>query len=277
MMVSRTGTFGLILQNITYTVTVPVYFIIHLLTSPISGPNPTADVLSVDAQDLFILPFSVFGAFVVPTVMIALPSPGLITPASHYNWLAMWQVFPVAQSVYHGLCRRITAPIHFKQNAHEQMDDLYRLIATLSFVPHTAFLALAATPAHVVPDALLSFLPGLTRKALAQISLTKAFVPCLPWQSPMAVGLGAKVIKVQGLTELVKMFLQWDLYVGGLAVLVWSVFVYSVARPDKALLTSVLPRVVAWTALGGPVGAATMLLWERDASVRQRLVVGPKA
>lgn len=284
---SRTGTFGLIFQNITYAVTIPVYLIIHLLTSPISSPDPTTDAVSVDAQDLFLLPFSVSGAFVVPTIMMALPSPARVAPAAHYTWLALWQVFPAAQSVYHGLFRRATAPIHFRRDAAgEQMDDLYRLLAALSFVPHATLLAVAATPARlVVPHALAAWLPmaGFAdKKIFEHISFARAFVPHWPWDSPRvtAAALGARVVRVQGLTALVKMFLQWDLYVGGLAVLVWAVFVYAVARPENKgwVLARVLPRVVVWTALGGPVGAATMLLWERDALLRarQRPVVPPK-
>lgn len=250
--------------------TIPVYLIIHLLTSPTSTPGLTEDIVSMTGQDLFILPFAVIGAYVVPTIMMALPSPRLVAPASHYNWLSLWQAFPVAQSLYHGIYKRITGPINFKQNASEQMDDLYRSLAALSFVPHSTLLALAATPAHLVPDSVLAFLPGITRKSIENFDLIKAFVPHMPWSSPVATGLGAKVIKAQGLTELVKMFLQWDVYVGGAAILIWSVFVYSVARPEKSLVTSVLPRVLVWTALGGPVGAATMVLWERDVAVRQR-------
>lgn len=35
---------GLIFQNLTYTVTVPIYLIIHLLTSPVSSPGGEANI-----------------------------------------------------------------------------------------------------------------------------------------------------------------------------------------------------------------------------------------
>lgn len=271
-MSSRTGTFGFIFQNITYTVTIPIYLIIHLLTSPVGSPDVSPAALVVDAQDLFILPFSVAGAFIVPAVMMALPTPSTVTPAAHYNALAVWQVFPAAQSVYHGIWRRATAPISFRQHAPRQMDDLYRLVAGLAFVPHAALLAVAATPARLVPRAVTAHVPGLTRRAFEQVTLASAFVPHAPWDPPRAPGLGGArgAVRPEGLAELVKMFLQWDVYVGGLAVLVWAVFVYSVARPGASFLKSTLPRTLFWAALGGPVGAAAMLLWERDAAARQR-------
>lgn len=269
MFLYRTGTFGFVFQNITFTVTVPIYLIIHLLTSPTSMPNPTADSLAIDTQDLSVLPLSVVGAFVVPSVLMALPSPARLAPAAHYNWLAIWQVFPVAQTLYHSICRRVVSPSGSQQKAapRGQTDNLYRTVAALSFVPHTVLLALAATPAHAVPEAVLAILPGITRDTFAQVTLARAFVPTMPWASSVVpTGVGAGVVAVEGLTELVKLFLQWDVYVGGLAVLVWAVFVYSVATPQRGFLGSVLPRVLVWTAFGGPVGAATMLLWERDAS-----------
>lgn len=260
---------GFIFQNLTYTVTVPVYLIIHLLTSPISSPGAEPNMLTVETQDLFLLPFSIIVSFIVPTAMMALPSPSMVAPSAHYTWLAIWQIFPVAQSVSHSLYKRITAPINFKQDSHEQIDDLYRFVSLLAFIPQTALLALAVTPAHAVPDMVVSLVPGLTRQSFEQVDLATAFVPYWPWDSPQAV-LSAKTVKAEGLVELVKMFLQWDTYCGGLAILAWSAFVYSVARPEKRFLSSVLPRIIVWTVFGGPVGAAAMLLWERDSSARRQ-------
>lgn len=271
----RTGTLGFIFQNITYTVSVPIYFIIHLLTSPVSSANPSPAALAIDTQDLFVFPLSVTGAFVVPTVMMCLPAPAMLSAASHYTWQAIWQIFPVTQSATHKLYKRITAPLSFKHNFHEQLDDIYRATALLSFVPQTALLVVAATPATLVPDLVFRYVPGLSKELFQSINLVKAFVPSLPWDSPVYTSLSSKVVSARGLPELVKMFLQWDVYMGGTALLAWSVFVYSVARPDKQFLSSTLPRIAVYTVLGGPVGAATMLLWERDVAARHLQPAAP--
>lgn len=261
---------GFIFQNITYTVSVPIYLIIHLLTSPISSDNPTAAALAIDTQDLFVFPLSVTGAFVVPTVLMCLPAPAMLSAASHYTWQAIWQIFPVTQSATHRLYKRITAPLSFKHNFHQQLDDIYRATALLSFVPQTALLIVAATPAALVPDVVIRYVPGLSKELFQSIDLANAFIPYLPWNSPVYTSLSSKVVSAKGLPELVKLFLQWDVYLGGTSLLVWSVFVYSVARPDKRFLSATLPRIAVYTVLGGPVGAATMLLWERDVSARQQ-------
>lgn len=82
-MVNRTGTLGMIFQNITYTVSVPIYLIIHLFTSPMSSPGVTQDALTVDTQDLFLLPFSITGSFAIPSIMMFLPSPAVISATAH--------------------------------------------------------------------------------------------------------------------------------------------------------------------------------------------------
>lgn len=282
---TRTGTFGFIFQNITFTVTVPIYLIIHLLTSPNSF-TPTADALALDASDLSVLPLSVAAAFVVPSVLMALPSPARLAPAAHYDWLALWQVFPVAQTLYHGVLRRVISSSASTARAASprQTDNLYRAVAALSFVPHTALLALAAVPPRAVPDAALALLArvGVTRDTFAHVTLARAFVPTWPWASPVVQVAGGRMVGgrgVEALTGLVQLFLQWDVYVGGLAVLAWAVFVHSVATsaaPQSQSRGVLLLRVLLWTAFGGPVGAATMLLWERDASARARARAGGK-
>lgn len=257
----------MIFQNITYTVSVPIYLIIHLMTSPISNVNPPPAALAIDTQDLYVLPQSIFGAFVVPTVMMALPVPDCVTVTAHYNWQAAWQIFPLTQSLSHYAYKRLTAPLHFKSDFYEQLDSIYRAVALMSFVPHTALLVVAATPAHLVPNPVLQYLPGLTREVFEKVNLHNAFVPYLPWKSPIVVtSVTRKMVSSDGLSELVKLFLQWDIYLGGTAILAWAAFVYSMARPDKSFLSSTLPRAAVYTLLGGPVGAATMLLWERDAA-----------
>ncbi|KAF3768093.1 hypothetical protein M406DRAFT_350904 [Cryphonectria parasitica EP155] len=273
--VSRTGTLGFIFQIITFTVAVPIWLIIHVLTSPLSQSTPSANALAIDVQDLYILPKVVFSAFVLPGFLMFLPSPDYVSATAHYNWQAVWQVFPVAQSIYHWFYKRTTALIDFKSSkAPEQLNEIYRFVLILSFVPQTALLVLAATPAHLVPHAVESFIPGITQGIVSQIDITKAFIPDLPWDLPIVHGAeGVDAVSVSVLVKQVKMFLQWDIYCGGLALLTWSAFVYSAALPGKAFLSTTLPKALWATVFGGPVGAATLLLWDRDTAVRERSTV----
>lgn len=110
-----------------------------------------------------------------------------------------------------------------------------------------------------------------TKALLAQFTFTSTFVPYLPHTVPQGS------TKPEALVVAAKTFLQYDMYCGGLALLVWAVYVTVGTRNSADAgreLVRVLPKVVGWTVLGGPAGAAGMLLWERDAKAA---VVGEKA
>lgn len=252
-MISRTGTLGFLFQRLTYTLCVPIYLIIHVFTSPISDVTVAPHDLSVDAEDLVTLPFVAATAYLLPAVLMALPSPGLLSSSFHYHWNAIWQVFPVLQTIYHYLIKRlVVAPIGLR---NIKTGYIYRLVLVFAVISQSTLLALAITPSDMVPDFL--------KETVDQLDFARAFIPYWPSNSPV---VDEKLINAAGagLPELVKLFLQWDINCGGSAILVWAIHVYLVALPGKRFLSNVVPKVAFWTVLGGPVGAATVLLWERD-------------
>lgn len=44
--------------------------------------------------------------------------------------------------------------------------------------------------------------------------------------------------------------------------------------PDRHLARTLLFKVLWWTAVSGPFGALTVLLWQRDAIVKQKIKQG---
>lgn len=235
----------------------PLYLILHLLTS--AHDDPTG--LAVAAEDVVALPWAATMAFLVPMLLMALPSPSLLPPSVHYGWNAVWQVFPVLQTLYHYLLKEILvrAPIG---RPHVKTDHLYRFVLTITVVSQSALLAVALLLSTTTTTALLF---------QGTVDLPRVLIPYWPWNSPVldeAIWRGTGT----GLPALVQLFLQWDIYSGGLALLVWAVHSYHVTG-EPSFLWNVVPKVAFWTALGGPVGAATVLLWERDAILLQRMAV----
>lgn len=255
---------GFILQNISYTITVPIYLLTHLLTSPINTTNVDVEMVSVDTSDSAILPISTTLSFVIPAIMMSLRAPAFVSASNHYTWQAMWQIFPITQGVYHVVLRSILpGPRSSSKSIRAHLVGVYRYILFLCFVPQVLLLTVAVIPADIAPEVL--------RPVFEQVDLVSAFVPYWPWNSPVtrelagvAAGVASTtttVVTADGKAELVRLFLQWDVYCGGVAILAWAVLNYSVVRPKNSVL---LPKVVFWTLLGGPVGAAAMLLLERD-------------
>lgn len=258
---------GFILQNISYTITVPIYLIMHLLSSPMSSVEVSLQDITVDPSDSEILPLSTTLSFVIPSVMMYLPAPAKVSASTHYTWQAIWQIFPVTQSIYHRVLKRILPGPSPGSNSSTRLVGVYRYVLFMSIVPQILLLTVAVTPSDLVPEVL--------KPVFEDVDLMSAFMPYWPWNSPTAdelagaaAGLAdSTVVTADGKAELVKLFLQWDVYCGGAAILAWAAFLHCVARPDKNVVGGVVRKAVVWTVLGGPVGAAAMLLLERDWAV----------
>ncbi|KAG6354046.1 hypothetical protein INS49_005017 [Diaporthe citri] len=268
--VNWTGTFGVLIQNITFTVTTPIYFIIYLLTSPAARSNPTPDDLAVNYGDTELLPHRTALSFIIPAALMSLPSPSVLSAGAHYTWLSIWQIFPVAHTFYHflhwfgyGLLVQVALPGDILESKRKDRDALIRaqrFALYLCSIPRALAMAVALTPAALAPEAL--------RPVFEQVTLGSLLVPYWPWNSPV----GGDPASPAGKAELAKLFLQWDVACGGLAILAWASFVYLVAVPNKGLLRDVVPKVLTYGLVGGPVAAATVLVMERDTAV-----LGPSA
>jgi hypothetical protein len=53
------GAAGFWVQNISFTVTVPLYLLLHILTSPVAKSSPKINSVAVSSLDLRLLPISV--------------------------------------------------------------------------------------------------------------------------------------------------------------------------------------------------------------------------
>lgn len=267
---NRTGAFGVLIQNITFTVTTPIYFIIHLLTSPASSSSPKPDDLLVKPGDSELLPHRTALSFMLPAVLMSLPSPAVLSAGAHYTWLSIWQIFPITHTVYHFLQRllvRAGPPADLKATpaqARALVARAHRFALYLCIIPRTIALAIALTPASLAPEAL--------RPVFEQVTLESLLVPYWPWNSPAA----GDPTSCAGKLELTKLFLQWDVACGGLAILAWAGFVYLVAQPSKGILRDVVPKVLTYGVVGGPVAVATVLVMERDAAVLGQAAKGRK-
>lgn len=250
----------------TIAVTAPIYFLTHLLTSPASSNNPTPDDLAINPSDSALLPHRTVLSFIIPAVLMSLPSPSVLSAAAHYTWLAMWQVFPIIDTIYYYITQLVVPSQRTSDDAAARalVSRAHRFILYLCFVPHILSMAVALTPAALVPEAL--------RPLFEQLTPASLFVPYWPWNSPTTSDPASPV----GKPELAKLFLQWDVNSAGLAILVWAVFVYLSAVPDRRRLLGVVPKVLAYGVAGGPVAAATALVMERDAAVLRRNGRGKK-
>jgi hypothetical protein len=92
---------GLIFQHVTYTLTIPLYLIMHLFTSPITRPDlkPSASLITANPRDVAFLPIALLLTYVIPTFLVGLQAPEQVSVSTRYNIIAWWQFFPLWQSV----------------------------------------------------------------------------------------------------------------------------------------------------------------------------------
>lgn len=300
--VSFIGTVGLIFQNITYAVTVPLYLFIHLLTSPIAKPSSGThanSVLLISSLDLKILPLSITLAYIVPSILMGLDAPSQVSGHTHQKLIAFWQPFPIWTVIIQWTLRSFfqfigsevssrdskQAPAPQGASYLSSVKHVYYFALTLCVLTHLPVLLIALVPASVIADILPKLSP------YASLNFFDIYVPYFPF--PLTH-------RVSDLANGTHTFLQWDLATGSTALLLWAIVLYRNATTEKtivdpdtnlsshqiremrtgegnrvgALSIELMAKIGVWTLIAGPIGAATVLIWERDEIVRQKIKQG---
>jgi len=248
---------GLVVQVMTYTVTVPLYLILHILVSPVAEAGPeVAASIDLDAADCILLPISNIIAMIVPTILMSLPSPSMMAPHAHYAWIAIWQPFPVVQHAVHWFLKQLAPTGESKKK--KPLDFVYGYILLLCVTSQIGLLAVALTPASAVPAA--------WQPIFTEVTFSSAFLPHWPWATPR-VDPSALPNVDAGWANLAKLFFQWDAYGAGAGILAWSLYLHRAALPQGGSMLGLLAKSVPWVLAGGPVAAAAILLRARDEKV----------
>jgi hypothetical protein len=284
------GSVGFIFQNITFAVTVPLWLFLHILTSPVAKPFPgrhANSVLFVSIVDLKIFPISVILGYIIPLVLMSLPSPSIVSAVAHQRYIALWQPFPIWCVVTHMLIRSISNIIGgttTKENTIQgpakplgaaylnSAKHVYRFIIGVCLITHLPALLISLLP--------LSALLGSTSilQRLLKPNFAEVFVPYFPTLTHQAADFAAGV----------HTFLQWDIYISVVAMLLWGIFLHRnvmkenisvdpnasvpISRQSRDGMTwkKLFMKVGFWTIISGPIGALAVLLWDRDAIVGQK-------
>ena len=255
-----TGTFGMLCQFVTFTIAAPIYFILQLLLSP--QPADQA-VVAVDELDLTLLPVTTIISYVLPTIGLAMPMMDVLSPSAKYLAIALWQPFPIYQTVVHTVLRAVSGDGkggasaagggNFRQYK-QKLANVYTFVIILGMGPH--LLALGTL--------LLSYMTD----ALPMVSLQAAFVPHSLFDPPTSA-LSHPPVPAGASRDIVASFLRWDLYSGCAALVIWAAYLSQRGSKGSSVVVTT-GKAVLWTVLGGPVASAALLLWQRDLAVLER-------
>lgn len=244
----------------------PVYLAVYLFTSPlITSSTPlTPSALSIPEGVLTGIPFGTTIGFIIPTILMSLPAPSILSVSSKITAILVWQAFPLWATVYTyiwsaGLWPKIDYPSEADALANQ-----------LSILRHVYKFALAlSVPAHLATVTLsLSagvFCPGIfTTFAQSELNPISAFIPPNPFSDTKAASVA------QGS----QWFLQYDYEITSVAFLLWALasrYAKPVVNANKNESGSIgigaALEVIGKVALLGPYATALNLIWDRDEAV----------
>jgi hypothetical protein len=238
-----------------------MYLSLQILLSPVASP-PSA--LLVDPVDLTLLPISTMIAFVLPTVALSLPLLDILSPEANYICIALWQPFPLYQTAVHAVLRlfwgnRCSRGHHAARFNAKRMkaatNRAYIFILHLTMGVHLIVLGTIFTSAYT------DILPAMS--AYEILAPTSLF-------DPPTLALFDPPVSVMSARTIVVSFLRWDVYCACAAFVIWAFYMLHLAEKSSGPGVT-LARVGLWTAVGGPIAPAVILLWERDARALQSL------
>lgn len=239
----------------------PSYLTIYLFTSPLvtSTAALTPLALSINEGILAAHPFGVLIGYILPTILMALPAPEIISQNSKVTAIVVWQFFPVWTSICTFMGKVAFAST--KPYA-SQSDALRRQIACLRTVYK---LALAiSVPAHIATWT-LSFSTVLF-PGLFEAHTVEAFHPSNVIIPPNPFG----AIKAESVAQGAHWFLQYDYLITSLVYLIWAMVsrygqnVKCVRSETRRFGIGSILDVTARCVVLGPMAAALTLLWDRD-------------
>ena len=241
------------MQIASFALLNPLYLLIDLFISPsivsISPRNHLPNTAS-----LLAIPLSLLVGYIFPSILMALPTPSIVSHDRKQLLMSIWQVFPLWVGFSHqGLTRLLAGLVSDRQKVRLiSQRAVYLFAVLLAMVTHISTFAIVCVSA-LFPDLFAVQYKG-------SFNFASTFMPdgLVQPSQVKAVGDGAHLL------------LQYDEFTGSTALVVWAIALVSISWPryslQSRLLSFSLIAVLA-TALTGPIGAAAILLWMRDETV----------
>lgn len=261
---SRVTILGFLMQLIGFACIAPLWMALQLWTSPTAAGRDVNDLM-VSPLQVAIAPVSVMIGYGIPSVMMCLAAPSVINFEQKQNWAAIQQAWPFWIAITQVVLSILVAVINPMVSVMTEDDKKTRALKYLrraygfGLVSSTAghltawFLSLLAYTFPVLFSA--KYLP------MMQPSVVFGYI----WPFPPA--------QAQTLAEGALWFLQWDLLIGAIAVLLWALTLWISAKRQEG---SFYQWVIGFIKAGvlsvavGPCGAAVIAVWARDELVFRR-------
>ncbi|CAG8234361.1 unnamed protein product [Penicillium salamii] len=241
--------FGVMAQLKTFALWGPLYCGLHLATS-ITATTPTVQNIRIPRIIQLAIPIAYAIGYVIPSVLMVLPAPMVISTDQKQIFIAIWQAWAISVGIITTLAFYLLSP-WIKDDLPSDHRGVYAFAFVTATVPH--LISWTISLASVVAPALFH------DQYVQALCPSKVFELPSPWDS---VNFPVRDVSVGA-----HLFLRWDCLIGSTSILVWAVTLYVKAcrvggEPVNWGVLGV--KIALLTILTGPIGSAVALMWERD-------------
>lgn len=272
---------GMLFQNLGIGPVLPFMFMLNTAISEIAnahGAHALVSLIRVPIKHVNTLPWVLAFTFAFPTIKWMLPFPTTLNSAeSAQGWVAVFQFFPVYSALLLGGLfkffnwadkasgrREALGEDPIKSEEGKTIRYFYAAKITYSFFFGACALVHSTVLAILLVPEFAASVPGMP--AFANSSVLSVF--------------GASLRPATGQENLMQSllnFLQWEQYIASFAAIVWAANLVRNAGENgwasvKGGVPGFVVRMLGYTLVAGPSGAAVMGLWERDGLVANQLI-----
>lgn len=246
-------------------VTLPAWFILHLLTSPTVSQSSSAAVrqtsLLVHPTELKVLPWSVFGGAIVPALLASVLPMDADRPfyATAQFWVILRQFHPIltaALQIGLSMFANVNAP-QYSSSIERNRAVSKALTRTYTLIKYGCIAVHCSTGILMLGSAVFPEL--FSQEAVQYLEPVQIWTPPRFWSD--------KIVLVETAAQGLATFLKWDSPVTFFSTLLWAFAINRDAlwtRSEASGIVSTIFQMFLMTAVGGPIAAAVTLLQERD-------------
>ncbi|KAK4943508.1 hypothetical protein LTR10_016999 [Elasticomyces elasticus] len=256
---TATTLFGVGVAIVGYACVAPLWFALHLWLSPtVNNPKDYQLIVNVPVK-LAIAPISILLGFGLPSLLMCLPAPTMVSFGTKQTWTGIQQGWAIWIGLAQFLLTGVALSLDQRASTLTEAD---KRVKTIKYLRRAyAFAIMSSAGSHLAAWSLsllaYAFPVLFSSTYLPQLQPTRIFVPQAPFGSH----------KVSTLADGALPFLQWDIVVGVTATLLWSLTLRVAAKHEQSsplqILTVAIKLGIVAIALG-PCAAAAVALWIRD-------------
>ncbi|KAJ5533128.1 hypothetical protein N7494_009680 [Penicillium frequentans] len=241
--------FGVMAQLKTFALWGPLYCGLHLATS-ITATKPTVQNIRIPRIIRFAIPIAYAIGYVIPSILMVLPAPNVISTDQKQIFIAVWQAWAISVGIMTTMAFYLLGP-WIRDDTSTDHRGVYAFAFVYAAVAH--LISWTISLATVVAPALFH------DRYVQALHPSNVFLLPSPWNTA--------AFPVEDVSVAAHHFLRWDCLIGSACMQIWAVTLYVRACRigGEPINWSVLgAKIVLLTILGGPIGSAVALMWERD-------------